>query len=152
MMVYRLGRPSHIEDLSGTGAKLFGGRWNSEGFPVLYASENSSLCILEVLAHSASRYLEEPFNLAVIWLDEALSISSFSLQQLPANWNSYPHGTESQQLGTTWLKNQKHPILKVPSAVNIFEHNLLLNPALINPEQIKIVALENFTFDQRLTL
>ncbi len=152
MIVFRLGRPNRIEDISGTGAKLFGGRWNSPGFPVLYTSESSSLCILEVLVNSSSDYLTGAFSLAIIELDDTLSVTDLSADELPTSWNWYPHQAATQQLGNQWLANQDHPLLRVPSAVNAFEHNLLVNPALIGPEQLKILTIENFAFDQRLTL
>ena len=37
--------------LSGMGAYLYGGRWNSPGQYVVYASGNVSLAMLEVLVH-----------------------------------------------------------------------------------------------------
>ena len=51
MIVYRLTSGDHIKDLSGTGAKLYGGRWNSAGLHAIYSTENISLAILEVLVH-----------------------------------------------------------------------------------------------------
>ena len=51
MIVFRIGHPDYINDLSGTGAALQGGRWNSQGLKVIYTAETSSLAILELLAH-----------------------------------------------------------------------------------------------------
>jgi RES domain-containing protein len=151
MMVFRLGRAARINDLSGTGAKLFGGRWNSAGRPVLYTSENRSLCILEVLVNSNPTYLKGTFSLATLWLDEDLGTLSLENSDLPTNWRVYPHGYATQELGNDWLQKKTHPILKVPSAVNPLDYNLLLNPALINEKQIDILATEEFTFDQRFS-
>ena len=39
------------DDLSGGGAKKTGGRWNSKGRAVLYASASIALATLETLAH-----------------------------------------------------------------------------------------------------
>jgi RES domain-containing protein len=36
---------------TGEGARLFGGRWNSKGIPVVYTSASPSLATLEMLVH-----------------------------------------------------------------------------------------------------
>ena len=37
---------------SGEGARIFEGRWNSTGVPVVYCSENLALAALEILVHA----------------------------------------------------------------------------------------------------
>src|ERR1700736_6008380 len=44
--------------LSGEGARIFGGRWNSPGRPVVYFAEHPALAALEVRVH-----LDLPFEL-----------------------------------------------------------------------------------------
>ena len=54
MRVWRIASQSlgySAKDLSGTGAKITGGRWNSMGIPVLYCAESPSLACLETLVH-----------------------------------------------------------------------------------------------------
>ena len=46
MIVYRFAHPKFAHDLSGTGARLKGGRWNTAGTPVIYTSECISLALL----------------------------------------------------------------------------------------------------------
>src|ERR1700739_4951597 len=39
------------EALSGEGARIYGGRWNSPGIRMVYTAGSRSLAILEILAH-----------------------------------------------------------------------------------------------------
>ena len=61
MRVWRIASQSlaySAKDLSGAGAKVTGGRWNSVGIPVLYCAETPSLACLETLVHlGTSDYL-----------------------------------------------------------------------------------------------
>ncbi|MGZ8557843.1 MAG: RES family NAD+ phosphorylase, partial [Chitinophagaceae bacterium] len=54
MTVFRFTPEKYSGDISGEGARLFGGRWNSIGFPIVYTSINISLSLLEILIYSAS--------------------------------------------------------------------------------------------------
>ena len=48
MRVWRIARERY-DPLSGEGARLYGGRWNSPGRPVVYAAGHSALAVLEAL-------------------------------------------------------------------------------------------------------
>lgn len=54
MILYRFAHHKFSDDLSGTGAKLKGGRWNLTGTPVLYTSSSISLALLEILVNTGS--------------------------------------------------------------------------------------------------
>ena len=54
MIVYRIANEGYKSDISGEGAALYGGRWNSIGVKLLYTSQNISLTILESLVHFRS--------------------------------------------------------------------------------------------------
>lgn len=49
MKVFRLAPSKHALDLSGEGAWLYGGRWNSVGTRALYASQSIALLCLNIL-------------------------------------------------------------------------------------------------------
>jgi RES domain-containing protein len=51
MIAYRLGSARYPAN-DGSGAALYGGRWNPVGYPAIYAAESRALCALEVLAHN----------------------------------------------------------------------------------------------------
>ncbi|HIP83811.1 MAG TPA: RES domain-containing protein [Desulfocapsa sulfexigens] len=42
MDAYRIGKKQFINDLSGTGAAMYGGRWNYPGYRVVYMLQNRS--------------------------------------------------------------------------------------------------------------
>ncbi len=52
MRAWRLVRAVHRDaSLTGYGARRFGGRWNSRGVAVVYASESLEIALLESLVH-----------------------------------------------------------------------------------------------------
>jgi len=51
MILYRIVKCNYADDLTGTGARLYGGRWNSEGKPAIYLASSRALALLEVLVH-----------------------------------------------------------------------------------------------------
>jgi RES domain-containing protein len=63
MIAYRLAARAYADDFSGTGAKLFGGRWNPVGYPCIYASSNLSLALLEKYVHAEFRENMERLSL-----------------------------------------------------------------------------------------
>ena len=48
MIVYRLSKGKYHRDLSGKGAEINGGRWNSKGTALLYTSQSRALTFAEI--------------------------------------------------------------------------------------------------------
>ena len=74
MIVFRITHQRYAADLSGHGAELYGGRWNSVGTPLLYTSTQRSLCILEHLVHLPQNTVLEGFMLLSIEFSDEISI------------------------------------------------------------------------------
>lgn len=150
MLLYRICRPKYANDLSGTGAKLYGGRWNPKGVPLLYCSENSSLAMLEILVNAQPVYLKQKFSLVIILVPDKYEANALNLNLLNEDW-AHPTKVEyTKQLGQEWaIKNQL--LLKVPSAVNPFNFNYLLNPLCAKFKDVEILGTQEIYFDWRLT-
>ncbi len=151
MLVYRISKNKYIKDLSGTGAKLAGGRWNPKGFPVLYTSGSRALATLEVMVHIPAGFVPASFSLAVIWLPDA-SIESVPEAQLHPGWHSAVAPDYLKKFGSDWLQQGKTLTLKAPSAVVPGDFNFLVNPAHKRFAEVKVEHIEKFYFDERLEL
>ena len=150
MKVYRISRQKHAKDLSGTGAKLNGGRWNSKGRSALYAAEHISLAKLEVAVHLDFDIIPDSYCLIEIELPDHLKIKIVEMDELPENWNAIPYLQSTQKLGDSILDQNEAVAFKVPSAVVSQEFNYILNPNHPDFKTIQISKIDSFSFDQRL--
>ncbi|WP_240773400.1 RES family NAD+ phosphorylase [Pontibacter sp. SGAir0037] len=137
-------------DLSGRGAELAGGRWNSKGVPVLYTSESIALCTVEVAVHMPLGIVPQDYKLVHIALPDTASITQIDLQALPVDWKSFPHINATQEIGDQFIDASTSLVLKVPSATVQGNYNYLINPRHSAFQQIEIVKIEPFDFDKRL--
>ena len=133
----------------GEGARLYGGRWNSKGVPVVYASEHQSLAVLELRVHIDTTSMLRPYKLIGFTFEDLL-VRTFPFAKLPADWRREPPPPSLQRLGDQWVKSAASPILAVPSAIVPSESNLLLNPKHPDFSRIRISAPVDFSFDLRL--
>lgn len=147
MIVYRLSKAQYAKDLSGKGAELVGGRWNSRGNAILYTAQSIALCVTEIAVHIPLGILPIGYQLVSIELPEE---DIFEVKKLPKDWQSFPHSNSTQEIGDKFLKENKHLILKVPSAAVQGEFNFLVNPRHQNFHHVKLVNIQNFSFDSRL--
>lgn len=151
MRVYRIAKSEKFAaDLSGTGAFKYGGRWNSKGTYMLYTSENSSLAYLETLVHLDEFNLPPHLYLTVIEIKDQKLISELSDSLYPSNWQLIDN-LNNQALGDQWMNAKQYLGIKVRSAVNPSEYNILLNPLYPGyHEKLKVVSVEKIRIDSRL--
>jgi RES domain-containing protein len=141
MLAWRLCREP-FADLTGEGARLYGGRWNTAGRPLVYAASAAALAVLEVRVH-----LDLPPEL----LPDDYVLLAIDLQELPVEEvTTLP--ADPAAFGDEWLRQQRSPVLQVPSAIVAESPNLLLNPAHPTAAQARIVSRRRFAFDHRLWL
>jgi len=147
MVVYRLSKKIYASDLSGKGAEIAGARWNSKGNAMLYAGQSIALCVAEVAVHIPLGIL--PVEYVLVHL-EVPDSGILELKKLPMNWNIFPYSKETQKLGDEFLRKNKFLGMKVSSAAVHGEFNILLNPKHPDFEKVKILKIEDFSFDKRL--
>lgn len=134
---------------SGEGAKLYGGRWNSAGVAMVYASQHQSLAVLEVRVHIDATRKLKTYKCFAFHFDDRL-METFRVNLLPKNWREEPPSLSLQQLGDEWIRTGKSAILAVPSVIIPNELNYLINPHHPDFTKIKIESPTDFAFDQRL--
>lgn len=144
MIVYRLTLPQYANDLSGIGAALYGGRWNSIGNFVLYTAHASSLSILEHLVHITGA---ESIKYTLSEIEVNTSTIEEVADNLPKEWQENEKITA--KIGDEWTRSMSSPVLKVPSVINPLEKNFLINPnhPLL---EIEILRQDWFMYDRRL--
>ncbi len=150
MKVYRLSKKQFARDLSGKGAELAGGRWNSRGVAVVYTGESRALCITEIAVHTPLGIVPDDYVLTTIEIPDTIEIVEITIDKLPAEWNSIPHTGKTQALGDALIRENKYAVIRVPSAVVQGDFNYLINPAHKDFKKIKILKTEKFSFDDRL--
>jgi RES domain-containing protein len=133
---------------SGYGAATFGGRWNSPGVKIVYASATKSLATLENLVHLNPKVVFEYVCLRMEFEDSL--VEKIVARHLPKDWDSHPPSPSTQKVGDDWVRSERSAVLAVPSAIIHNELNFLFNPAHPDFKKISIGKAESFTFDPRL--
>lgn len=148
MIVYRISNSLYSSDLSGTGAKLNGARWNSKGIPMLYTTQFISLALLEMLVHTNFKDYAIDLDLVHIHFPDNIDIKEITLPKLKNNW--IDDDDYSRFIGDEFIRSKQSLILKVPSAVVLEENNFLINPLHAEFKKIKISKTKSFRPDKRL--
>jgi len=147
MIIYRLATSEYAGDLSGEGAKIYGGRWNPVGVAGVYFSEFISLAILEILVRAGRFTTPDNYTLLSIEIP-AEAVATVELRKLKKGWQQHVEYTRA--IGEDFMKMKATLALKVPSAIVPQEHNFLLNPLHKDHKKIKIVDRELLQPDKRL--
>lgn len=150
MKVFRLSREKYATTLSGAGAAIKGGRWNSIGFELIYTAGNRSLAMAEVAVHFTLATLPEDYMMVTINIPDDMVIMEISEADLPLNWNGFPHPASTQKLGDHFILERKYCIAKIPSVVTKGDFNFLINPNHKDFSKITVFETEKFPFDKRI--
>ena len=150
MQVFRLSRKKYASELSGIGASKFGNRWNSKGTEIIYCADSRALAMAEVSVHLSLVTLPKDFVMLEINIPKSITINILKAEDLPENWNDFPHSNGTQKTGDDFIRSNEFCILKVPSAVVKGDFNYLINPHHNEFKKIKIRDFYEFPFDRRL--
>ena len=144
MIVYRFSPVLFVANLDGEGAKKYGGRWNSKGFPIVYTSLSISLALVELLVHCASINQLQINHLAVIEVPSNLERELIATS-LQSNWRQ--DLKYSRSVGDAFIASNSNLFLQVPSFIIPQENNILINPRHKDFQLIKVKETLSFDFD-----
>lgn len=152
VLLYRIGKTKRIRDLSGEGARLYGGRWNLKGTPLLYTSDSTALATLETLVHSPLHLMPNNRSIITLNLPDDLAVRDLSTEDLPSKWWINPAPPELARIGEQWVEEQSGVALIVPSSVTPTGEgrNYILNPQHPDFSQTEIVKVSKYDYDERL--
>ena len=150
MRIYRVfDKAYRASALTGEGAARAGGRWNSKGVEVVYASETLALALLEMMAN-ARRKIPPGKVYVTIDIPDDVRVDSVRVQDLPPRWTTAPAPRRLAEIGDDWIRRKKAVALFVPSAIVPVEHNVLLNPAHPDFKRLAIGSPQRIAVDSRL--
>lgn len=110
--------------LDGTGAMLWGARWNTPGRRVIYACETYAGALLEVLVH-ASGQIPKSQGYIEIAIPAGLPVERIDLRRIPG-WD-LPASISACAFADRWYDERRTSVLIVPSVVTRVENNVLIN-------------------------
>jgi RES domain-containing protein len=151
MRIWRLCRaPYAAEAFSGEGARRFGGRWNSRGVPMVYASTSLALAAIELFVHLEPG--QAPGDLVYISaiLPEGEPARTLQPTELPPAWWTDAAVATTRDLGDDWIAARSSLALQVPSVPIHAEWNVLLNPLHPRISELLIDPPQPFVFDARM--
>lgn len=148
MLVYRITAKKHAQDISGTGAAIFGGRWNKKGTPVLYTGESKEIALLETIVHTPPMLVPDLDILTLEIPDD--SIFEISKSELPKNWIDYPAPSILAKIAEDWVNKGDAIAMKVPSCIIHSASNYILNCRHVDYHKVKLIDHRDFHFDSRL--
>ena len=122
--------------MSGQGAYLFGGRWNTPEHRAVYLSGTLTLAMLEVLVHidDTTAFVQKAHVYHAVKFDER-DVAVLEERSLPQGWNSHPETLASQAVGDEFLERAEQAVLALPSVVvpKELRYDPLYMNYLVNP-------------------
>ncbi|MGH8068471.1 MAG: RES family NAD+ phosphorylase [Candidatus Entotheonellia bacterium] len=150
MHVYRIAKTQYIHDLTGMGARLYGGRWNHRRVSIVYTAESRALATVVYLVHVPLSLVPHDLSVAMLDIPNWITSKTMAIGNLPANWRDYPAPSALADLGMQWALARETLLLRVPSVVVEYEWNVLINPLHPDMPHVTLAQVEPYRFDARL--
>ncbi len=150
MQIWRICRAKFAgEAFSGLGALRFGGRWNSPGVPMVYASTSLALAAIELFVHLEPNLQPDDLVSVAATLPAGEPARRLELVYLPPDWWTDDF-VPLRALGDKWIREKSSLAIEVPSAALRAEWNVLVNPLHPAIAEIKVEPPQAFRFDARM--
>ncbi len=133
---------------SGEGARLYGGRWNPKGVPMVYTAANQSLAMLEMLVQDQP--LRARYVMIEAGIPSGVTIDRVRINDLPPDRREIAPRRKLQTIGAERARKRSAAVLAVPSVIVPSESNFLLNPVHVDFKRIKIGKPSTVETDLRL--
>ena len=151
MNVWRICDSRHAPTaFSGEGARLYSGRWNPAGVPMVYAATSLALAALEVFVHLEPQ--DTPRNLVSIEATLPIELATcerIAPAALPKDWKRERH-PKLMQIGADWARSRRSLAILIPSVVIAGDWNVLVNPEHPDATKIQQAKPQPFQFDTRM--
>ncbi len=134
--------------MTGDGARMFPGRWNEAGVPMVYTATSRALAAMEMFVHLDPSVAPDDLVTVEIDAPEGLTMEVVEVESLPERWRATE--LETAAIGTAWVRSGRTTMLRVPSAVVEGEWNVLLNPTHQDFSKIHFREPAPFGFDARM--
>ncbi|MFQ5985543.1 MAG: RES family NAD+ phosphorylase [Alphaproteobacteria bacterium] len=132
----------------GEGARLYGGRWNSPGRPLIYGASHLSLAILELLVRLPTNEVPDDYVQIEITIPDDVATETIDSTDVPG-WNARDQRA-SRSYGDAWLDERRTAVLLVPAVAVPEEHNVLINPFHPDRRRVTHTDPEPVMWDKRL--
>jgi RES domain-containing protein len=147
MRVYRISKCEFINDLRGSGAAQFPGRWHSKGTYILYTAATPSLALLESVVHISNIAVSSYCMLCLdLSSDQILTVTA---EELPGEWFVNPAPDRLKKIGDNFIREGRFLAMKLPSAIMPEENNILVNPNHPEFENAHVVYVRAIPIDKR---
>jgi RES domain-containing protein len=161
MRIWRICRLPYAA-FTGEGARRFGGRWNSRGVPMVYASTSLALAAIELFVHLEPGQAPGDLVFFSAELPEGEPARTLQPADLLPDWWTDKNLAATRELGDAWIQIQPRiqprtqPTARsslamlVPSVPIRAEWNVLLNPLHPCIGELGIDPPQPFVFDARM--
>lgn len=89
--------------------------------------------------------------MVITFADDDYLLRQIKRNDLPSNWRSLAGYSRLQQMGSAWYNSQESLVLNVPSAINVYEYNYIINTEHRDfRSKVQLVRTEDYFWDSRL--